>query len=233
MSSIPQIISIIPARGGSKRLPGKNIRSLAGKPLINWSIQASLATPEVHRTIVSTDDQEIADIARSAGAEVFHRNPDLAGDHSSTAPVLQEVLLSLNLQPDFIVLLQPTSPLRPLDCIQEGLGQIIRDRGDALIGVSKCKTGPEWMLRKNKGCLQLPQQNEFTHIRSQDQETCYQINGALYIYTFQALMEAEKYVWGERTLPYLIPPPYDIDIDTLNDFNIAEAIAQSNHFRWE
>ena len=175
MSNLHHTVAIIPARGGSKRLPGKNIRMLAGKPLIAWSIEASLACPLVDRTIVSTDDEAIAKVALEFGAELHDRPADLATDQAGTLPVLQDVVQGLETQPDHVVLLQPTSPFRPKDCIAQGLQALKEQNGDALIGVSKCKTGPEWLMQAQNGQLVLPQANDFSRIRSQDQSPWFQI----------------------------------------------------------
>src|SRR3972149_1828506 len=122
----PEVLAVVQARGGSKSIPGKNIRSLAGHPLIAYSIAAGLAAQSVTRLIVSTDSQEIAEIARQYGAEVpFLRPPELAQDDSPDLPLFQHALRWLedheDYRPDVVVQLRPTSPLRPVGLIDEAV----------------------------------------------------------------------------------------------------------------
>ncbi|MBT4039749.1 MAG: acylneuraminate cytidylyltransferase family protein [Rhodospirillales bacterium] len=132
-------LAFIPARGGSKGLPGKNLRVFAGKPLISWSIEQALAAPEIDRVLVSTDDTEIAEVARACGADVpFLRPENLASDTSTTESAMQHALVHLEKQnslPDVIILLQPTSPVRSASSISRAIHEFESTEADSLISV--------------------------------------------------------------------------------------------------
>ena len=226
------IIAVIPARGGSRRLPRKNILPIGDNPLIAWSIKSALECQYIDRCIVSTDDEEIAEISKDAGAEVLMRPEELATDTAPTLPVIQDVVKRIETHADFIVLLQPTSPFRDPEGISEAIAKLIDTEADALLGVSKCKMPPEWLLQVKDEYLKLPDYNDLSKTRSQDHQEWFRINGALYIYSRETLMNAEKYAFGEKTLPFLIESPYDIDIDTEEDFKIAEGICHAYDFYW-
>ena len=134
------MIALIPARGGSKRLPRKNVRELAGRPLIHWSIAMAKCVPEIQRTIVSTDDAEIAEIARASGAEVMMRPEELATDLSTSASVAQHVLRTLAddeaYEPTAVVLLQPTCPLRPYALVRAALDAFKARAVDSVVSVT-------------------------------------------------------------------------------------------------
>lgn len=224
------VIAIIPARGGSKRLPGKNLRPLAGKPLIVHSIDHARGSRYISRTIVSTDDPAIADTAREAGAGVRMRPAALAQDRTPSLPVFQDVVAQLDVRPDIIVVLQPTSPFRLVPVIDSAI-ELLADRdADAVIAVTKAKFGPEWLLEVDGDALQMPTREALQRSRTQDQRTRYTINGNLYVYTYETLMGATDYAFGARTLPLILRSPFDHDIDDLTDFHLAEAIAENYDF---
>ena len=228
-------ISIIPARGGSKRIPGKNLRELAGLPLIGWSIRTSMQCRGIHHHIVSTDSEEIAATARELGAEVVMRPAELASDTAGTIEVCQHLIASLEKEGKEIsnvVLLQPTSPFRKTESIEEALLALIGGVADMAIGVSRIKAGPEWQMSIEDGFLHFPFRNDFGRIRSQEQPVYFRPNGSLYVYQRDVLMSANKYAWGKRVLPIHTQPPYDLDIDHLTDFHIAEAIANADFQNW-
>ena len=228
-------ISIIPARGGSKRLPGKNLLPLQGRSLLAWSITQSMATPGILRHIVSTDDAAIAEEARANGAEVIERPAELATDTAGTLGVCQQVVKEVEKEGkrvDVIVLLQPTSPFRKQRDIEDALKKLQENEASAVIGVSHAKLGPKWLLQETESGLQFAFANTFDSIRTQDQPALYQPNGYLYIYRRDTLMTAEGYAWGEKALPHLVEAPFDLDIDTENDYLIAKAIANGYPYDW-
>lgn len=228
-------ISIIPARGGSKRVPGKNLRELAGMPLIGWSIQSSQASRGIHHHIVSTDSEEIASVATSFGARVEMRPAELATDLAGTVEVCQYLVRSLESQGmeiDTVVLLQPTSPFRQTKDIEEAILAVRTGVADMALGVSPVKAGPEWQMAVEDGYLSFPFRNDFNRIRSQEQPVYFRPNGSLYVYQRDVLMGAGKYAWGEKVLPIQISSPYDLDIDYETDFRIAEAIAHADFQNW-
>ncbi len=225
-----RVLALIPARGGSKRLPGKNLMQLRGAPLIVWSIKAAIRCELVDDVFVSTDDAEIAKVAEEAGAKVLKRSPELAQDTTPSLPVFQDALNRITPKAEVLVVLQPTSPFHPDDQISTAITRLIDEEADAIVAVSKAKMGPEWMLYLEDGKLQIPQENSLERSRTQDQSTRYLLNGALYAYTASTVLASEKYAWGQKTLALIVEKPFDTDIDQLTDFRIANAIAHEFDF---
>jgi CMP-N,N'-diacetyllegionaminic acid synthase len=217
-----KVLAVIPARGGSKGLPGKNIRDLVGKPLIAWSIEAAHASRCIDRLILSSDDDEIIQVARRWCCDVpFVRGEDLATDEATTVDV---VLDSLRRCPgyDWVVVLQPTSPLRTSEDIDTCLLECM-DQG-ASVGVSVCEAtaSPYWMFsRDGQGQLQtlLPMPQGAT--RRQDLPCTYQLNGALYVAKCSWLQANPKFI-TPQTYAYVMPQQRSIDIDDEVDFRFAE-----------
>lgn len=221
------VLALIPARGGSKRLPRKNVLPLAGQPLIAWSIRAALAARYVDAVVVSTDDEEIAAVALAHGALVHRRPAALAADDTPSLPVFVDALLAHQPAADIVLALQPTSPFRTAAQLDEAVEALVDQAADALIGVSKAKLGPEWQLALVDGLLVMPSAEALARIRTQDQPLRYVPNGHLYAYTRTTLLEAERYAFGRRTLPFVVGAPYDLDIDDITDFKLASAIAHA------
>jgi N-acylneuraminate cytidylyltransferase len=217
-----RVLAVIPARGGSKGLPGKNIRDLAGKPLVAWTIEAAQASRCIDRLILSSDDDEIAQVARRWGCDVpFVRGEDLATDEATTVDV---VLDSLRRCPgyDWVVVLQPTSPLRTSEDIDSCLLECL-DQG-ASVGVSVCEAtvSPYWMFRRHgQGQLQtlLPMPQGAT--QRQDLPYVYQLNGALYVAKCGWLQANPKFI-TPHTYAYVMSQQRSIDIDDEVDFRLAE-----------
>ena len=224
------VLASLPARGGSKRLPRKNVLPLGGEPLIVWSIRVAQACPYVDAVVVSTDDAEIAEIAAAQGVEVRLRPAELAQDHSPSLPVFVDALKAHGVEAEVVLVLQPTSPFRRVEDLNTAVGSLVDQGADAVIAVSKAKLGPEWLLPLVDGLLQMPEPGELGRTRSQDQVLRYSPNGYLYAYTRKTLLEAEHYAYGARTLPLVVAAPYDLDIDDLTDFKTAEAIAHAFNF---
>lgn len=149
------ILAVIPARGGSKRVPGKNVRLLAGKPLIAYTIDAARSAPSVSRVIVSTDNNEVATVAREWGAEVpFKRPAELANDAAPMIPVLIHAIRwfeSVAGLCDAVVLLQPTSPFRPPALVEDAIQKLHRDGCDMVLGLCEVHQHPQWMKLKAAG----------------------------------------------------------------------------------
>jgi CMP-N-acetylneuraminic acid synthetase len=222
------ILALIPARGGSKRLPRKNVLPLAGQPLIAWSIRAALAATYVDAVLVSTDDDEIAAVSEAHGATVHRRPAALAADDTASLPVFVDALLAHQPAADILLALQPTSPFRTGAQLDAAIAALIDQGADALIGVSKAKLGPEWQLPlQGDGSLAMPSPEALAHIRTQDQPQRFVPNGHLYAYTRATLLGAERYAFGRRTLPWVVAAPYDLDIDDSTDFKLAAAIAHA------
>lgn len=229
-----KILAIIPARGGSKGLPGKNIRPLQGVPLVAWPIKAALNSRYIDRVIVSTDDANIAKIAEEYGADVpFLRPAHLAID---TSPSSDAVIHALDFCTesdgayDYIVLLEPTSPLTESTDIDHALEMLIERDGLAIVGASQvgpshpvyCATiGPDQFLKPfNRDSFEKP-------IRRQDVEDLYFFEGSLYISDVKKYRETKTF-YHERTLPYVVPAWKSLEIDNLLDFLMVEAVLDNS-----
>lgn len=225
------ILGIIPARGGSKRTPGKNIKLLAGKPLIAHTIEAGLKSKFINRLVLSTEDEQIAKVAEQFGAEVVPRPPELALDETKTAPVLVQVVEHLELYkgytPDIIVLLQATCPLRDEHIIDTALERLINSDNDSIFtGVSLGKTMPKWK-RDFEGNL-IPLYDYHFRPRTQEphlMEDMYGENGALYAIKIEAFKEVKDFI-GKN--PDILEISGQVDIDTPEDFERAEKLMLSS-----
>jgi N-acylneuraminate cytidylyltransferase len=224
-------IATICARGGSKGLPGKNIRDFHGKPLIVHSIEQALACPQIDAVYVSTDDSAIADIARSAGALVpFMRPADLSQDTTPKLPVLAHLLAFLTasgVKIERLVDLQPTSPLRKPSDITRALA--LDPLAELVVSVSEASANPYFNLVEQTadGFIHLSKGEGTT--RRQDAPPVYALNGSIYVWTPAALVEcAVKGLWSARAKPYVMPAWQSIDIDSLEDFEYADWLFQRN-----
>ncbi len=222
------IVAVLPARGGSKGIPRKNIKLLAGKPLIAWTIEAALAARSVDLVLTSTDDEEIAQVARKNGAQVpFLRPLELASDTASSEDVALHALSWLQQnersQVEFVLLLQPSSPLRSAEDIEAAIALQRDKRADAVVSV--CETSHPFQWFKNLGPNRelLPWQTGAGPSRRQDARPVYQLNGAIYLVRSSVVLK-EKTFFPERTFGYLMPPEKSLDIDTPWEFYLAELI---------
>jgi len=229
-SSTNQCLAIIPARGGSKGLPRKNVLPLLGKPLIAYTIEAARAARSLERIVVSTESVEIAEIARQYGAECsFLRPPELARDETPTLPVLQQALSQLksteDYEPEIIVLLQPTSPLRPAADIDRAIALLKQTGADSVVSLCDARHSPYWMNRL-EGDRVLPfLQNVPEYARRQDLPPVYRLNGAVYATRRRILMEQNRLL-GEDTRGIVMDAESSVDIDTPLDLKIAMLILQ-------
>lgn len=225
-----KILAVIPARGGSKGVPRKNIRPVCGKPLIAYSIETALTVRHLlHRIIVSTDDAEIAKISRRYGAEVpFMRPPELAEDKAPTLPVLQHAVRFVEEQDkiclDWILLLQPTSPCRTSEDILAALDLAHAGGCDSIISVVQVATHPLFIKRIENDRL-LPFSESFAEkegARRQDaRPPAYVRNGAIYLTRRDVLMERNS-IWGGFIRPYVMPPERSVNVDSELDLIMAE-----------
>ena len=227
-----RILALIAARGGSKRLPGKNIRLLGGSPLIVWSIEVAREVPGVCDILVSTDDPGIAEIARNAGALVpWLRPAELATDSATSVDVSVHALNwyeSHYGKIDGLLLLQPTSPFRSRTTVLRGIELFRMNHGRAVLGVSPAMSHPMLCLRVEGESLS-PFIDGGMQLRSQDLPPAYVVNGAFYLVAPEQL-RARRAFYADDALPLLIDDPEEsIDIDTEWDWNIAEFIAGRKH----
>lgn len=224
----PEILAIIPARGGSKRLPGKNVKLLCGKPLIAYTIEAALGADFVHRTVVSTEDKEIAKIARKYGAEVIKRPNELATDTTLIQPVLEHAVKFLEekegYRPDIIVLLNPTSPLRGSQDIDRAAHDFIQGGAETLISVYPCYL---CLWRRISGGGYVANYDVEHKPRTQDMPIQLRENGAIYMASRKFLLENHNLL-GKHVVLSRMAETASIDIDTVLDFIIAEAILNAS-----
>jgi len=224
-----RILAVIPARGGSKGVPRKNVRLLAGKPLLAYSVEAALAVRDrLTRVIISTDDPAIADAGRACGAEVpFLRPADLGGDRIPMVPVLQHAVGAIEAldgqRLDWVLLLQPTAPLRSAEDIRAAVALAEAGGCDSVISVVQVFAVHPILMKRIEGDLLLPfclEEKEGT--RRQDyQPPAYMRNGAIYLTRREVLMERGS-IWGKVIRPYVMPEERSVSIDNELDFKLAE-----------
>lgn len=229
-----KIVGLIPARGGSKRVPGKNIRLLLGKPLIAWTIETARTCPALDRVIVSTDDPEIAEIARSAGAEVpFLRPPDLAADKTPDLPVYQHALGWLAEQqgyfPAIVAWLRPTAPLRTAEDITAAIELLIETGADWVRSVCPVEHHPYWMKRLEEGSRLtpfLPGKDESQYYQRQLLPPLYRLNGAVDV-SWRATIMEKGLIYAGNMHGYVMPPERSVDIDDMLDFALTESLLKA------
>ncbi len=218
-------IAIIPARGGSKRIPRKNIKDFFGKPMIAWSIEAALKSNCFDRVIVSTDDQEIAEIAKNYGAEVpFIRPAELSGDHAGTTPVIKQAIqwLTDNLQaPRLACCIYATAPFVSAYDIKRGLDQLEQTNASYAFTVTSYAFPIQRAIRITEVNNVEMFSPEHFQTRSQDLEEAYHDAGQFYWGKVDAWM-SEKVIFGSESTPVILPRHRVQDIDTLEDWDRAE-----------
>jgi len=223
-----RILAIIPARGGSKGLPGKNIKLLNGKPLIGWTIEQALASKYIDEIFVSTDSRKIADVAETFGIRVPDLRPkELATDTASSMDFILYTLHLLEKRGEkftYIVLLEPTSPLRDATDIDHAIEKLSdTDEAESIVGV--CKTEavhPAFLTTINQGFL-APYTNEMKAVRRQDLEDLYFFEGSVYVSSVEALLKRKSF-YHEKSLPYIVPKWKSFEIDDFIDFKIIETL---------
>ncbi|ATW25676.1 cytidylyltransferase domain-containing protein [Candidatus Formimonas warabiya] len=222
-----KILGLIPARGGSKGVPRKNIRHVAGKPLIAWTIEEAKKSKYIDRLILSSEDEEIIKVAKTLGCEVpFVRPAELARDET---PGIDPVLHALKFLPgyDYIVLLQPTSPLRSVLDIDGCLENCVFHNANACVSVSEVEKSPYWMYEIDANCCLKPiikMEKPFT--RRQDLPRVFALNGAVYVARIEWLLGKKSFL-SEETTAFIMPRERSFDIDTKFDLRLVESIFQN------
>ena len=217
-------LAIIPARGGSKRLPRKNILDLCGKPLISWSIEAALKSKYISKVVVSSDDEEILNISSNFGADIIKRPYELANDTATTFDAIKHTINNLE-KYDYIVLLQPTSPLRNENQIDEAIELLEEKQADAIVSVCEMDHSPLWSNTLPKdGNMRGFLREEILNKRSQDLEKYYRVNGAVYICKTDKLLENKSFFLKDNIFAYIMDRKSSIDIDEEIDFEIAKVL---------
>ena len=228
------ILALIPARGGSKGLPRKNIRPLLGKPLIAWTIEQAKASKYIDRVVVSTDDEEIADVAKKYGAEVpFMRPKELATDEAKGIDVVFHAMgwfrkNEKNKQYDLIMLLQPTSPLRTADDIDKAIELLFLKKAKAIVSVCEVDHHPLWAntLPENR-CMKDFIRKKIMNKNRQELPTFYRLNGAIYLAYWDYIKE-QKGFFGKETFAYIMPKERSVDIDGEIDLRLAEILGENS-----
>jgi N-acylneuraminate cytidylyltransferase len=228
MNAPRHVLALIPARSGSRGLPGKNIRSFHGRPLLHWTIVAARESGVAERVLVSTDDPALAEIAQAGGAEIpFLRPPELARDET---PMLDAVLDALTkmeakgFSADALLLLQPTSPLRGAADIQAAAALLGDD--DAVVSVAPVKQHPRWLQRIDESGRLLPYEDAPEAACRQELPPVFMLNGAIYFVRTEAFRR-ERTFRPVRTRAYVMPPERSVDIDTEMDWQLAELLFSS------
>lgn len=218
-------LAVICARGGSKGLPRKNVLELGGKPLVAWSVAAAYAAKRIDKTILSTDDAEIADAARQAGCEVpFLRPPELATDEASIYDVLFHALDQTGGGFDLVVLLQATSPLRRAQDIDACVELCRRDDVPAVLSVTPAAKPPHWLYRLDGDMRLIPGVPELQAVgRRQEAPDYYAPNGAVYVAKTDWLQKQRSFA-GPDTRAYVMPPWRSVDVDGYLDLVLARAV---------
>ncbi len=218
-------IATICARGGSKGLPRKNVLPFAGIPLIAHSIRQALACPSIDGVYVSTDDDEIAEVARAYGAQVPYKRPtDLASDEAAKVPAIEHLVRHLEAQGlkiSTVVDLQPTSPLRLASDIVEAL--TLANTAELVVSVTEPAHNPYYSLVEMQGDGRLAISKAAGYARRQDAPVVWGLNGAIYVWQREALGRAAvQGFWSARSVPFVMPRHRSVDIDDILDFEIAE-----------
>lgn len=218
-----KVLAVIPARGGSKGLPGKNIRKMAGKPLIAWTIKEAQKSKYIDRLILSSEDKEIIHIARKWGCEVpFVRPVELAQDHTPGIEPVIHAIKSLSSKYDYIILLQPTSPLRTAEDIDTCIENCINSNSPACVSVCEAEKSPYWMYTVDiQEKIHPFIQSEKPAYRRQDLPRVYVLNGAIYVASTDFLLKELTFI-NKETIAYVMPAERSVDIDTEIDFTYCE-----------
>lgn len=227
MNTPPRVLAVIPARGGSKGLPRKNVLDTGGKPMIAWTIEAALGAKCITKVILSSDDDEIIAVAKKFGCSVPFIRPELlANDSASTVDV---ALHSMDQLPgyDFLIILQPTSPLRTAEDIDAAFDIMITSRALSCVSVCKVNETPYWMFAITEDghldrLINPPQDIQ----RRQDLPEVYKLNGAIYIVSADTLRKTNSFT-SKGTVSYIMKREISIDVDTREDIEIVKNLLPS------
>ena len=225
-----EVLAIIPARGGSKSIPRKNIIDVAGKPLIAWTIEAALKSRDITRVIVSSDDEEILAVSKKYGAEPIKRPSELAADNSTSEPVILHALDYLlekeKYSPELVVYLQPTSPLRTAEDIDRAFSHFMEQKAEALISVYEIdKSFLKSFLIDEKGFLKGVSNNEFPFMNRQTLPGVYMPNGAIYIVRAKNFKKSRKF-FEKKTAPFIMAKERSVDLDDKEDLELIRRLLE-------
>lgn len=223
-----KFLAIITARGGSKRLPKKNILDLNGKPLISWTIEAAKSCKYIDEVTVSSDSEEILNIAKELNSSTIKRPDILASDIATSFDVVKhaiEYYKQKGKDYKYIILLQPTSPLRDFRNIEEAIELLEKKAAKNIVSVCECEHSPLWSNTLNSS---LSMDNfldkKLINKRSQDLEIFYRLNGAIYICEVEEFLKQESFIFEENSYAYIMPTEKSVDIDNKIDFELASIL---------
>jgi len=225
----PTILGIIPARGGSKAIPRKNLAVLANKPLLAWTVEVAIGSDSLDRLVISTDDPEIAAVGKKLGAEVpFLRPTELATDTATSMDVILHAIRWLDenesYRPDYVLLLQPTSPLRTVTDIRKSIELLLAKRADAVVSVCETHQHPLWMKGMNEeGKLVDLYPQSAVPTRRQDLPPVFALNGAIYL-ALRTFLLSERTFISDHTYAYVMPENRSLDVDTPWELHLADLI---------
>lgn len=230
------VLGLVPARAGSKRLPGKNLIDLGGHPLLEWTARAALGATCLDRVLLSTDGEHIATAGRSFGLDVpFLRPAELAGDTVTDRPVLLHALDWLRdhegWQPEFLVLLRPTTPFKTSALIDEAVNQLRTSNASALRTMTRAEGvfHPYWMYRQDEAGRMQPlmhEQDPVLHARSQDLPAVYRLNGVVDVLRCAVIRESAN-IYGPDMAMLEVPEERAVDIDTEQDLRVCRALSET------
>ncbi len=228
-----KFLAVVTARGGSKGIPRKNIKDLCGNPLLAYTLEAAAGSRYLTSTIVSTDDQEIADIAQSCGGDVpFLRPAELAGDTSTSLPVIQHALVWLKNNRgeefDYVMILQPTSPFRTAQDIDACIEKIVDTNADSVMSMVEVQDfSPKKLKKIENDCIVSLFEDEGKVSAFRDaHEKVYKRNCAIYLTKVEYIMQSD--LFGKVSRPYVMPPERSLDINVPIDFEMAEFFMKKN-----
>lgn len=224
MNNNKTFLAIILARGGSKRLPRKNVLDLAGKPLIAWSIEAGLRSEYIDKVVVSSDDDEILEISKNIGAEIIKRPEEFASDNATSFDGIKHVIDNIE-NYDYVILLQPTSPLRNTKHIDRAIELLETKNAEAIISVCEMDHSPLWSNTLDDDLSMVGfLKDEVLNKRGQELEKYYRINGAIYICERRIFLKEKSFFIKNDIFAYKMSREASIDIDERIDLKIAETL---------
>ncbi len=228
----PKILGVIPARGGSKGIPRKNVKLFLGKPLLAWTVEAAKASGVLDRIIVSTEDREIAEIGTKCGAEVpFLRPAELAQDETPTVAVIQQLLEQLktteNYVPEFVMVLEPTSPGRRAFHVREAAALLTSNGADSVASISPVPhhyVPPKVLTLQPDGWITGASGTAVKAMlhRRQELPAYYALNGLIFSCRSGLLFQDPPSLWGDKVAGYTVDPKYGLDLDGPEDWSAAE-----------
>jgi len=225
-----RVIAVVPARGGSKTVPGKNIKLLSGKPLLQWSIEIGKSVAEIDRVIVSTDDEQIAEVARNCGAEVYRRPAHLATDEALVIDALRDLIQTLRQAGEndgIMVLLEPTCPLRSTEDVAACL-QLLGEGYDSAATFTEAALNPHraWKIDARKPEVFIP--GAIPWLPRQKLPRAYQLNGAVYAFKTSLLEANGNSLLVGKAGAVVMPSDRSVDIDDALDFTVVETLMQGH-----